>query len=47
MTKLKTSTKDLKVVGEGLTFYSPEEFIIAYNEKRVDVNASIKVKTED
>ena len=47
MTKLKTSTKDVKVVGEGLTFYSPEEVIIAYNEKRVDLNASIKVKTED
>ena len=47
MTKLKTSTKQVKVTGEGLTFYSPEEVIIAYNEKRVDLNASIKVKTED
>jgi DNA-directed RNA polymerase subunit beta' len=47
MTKLKTSTKEVKVIGEGLTFYSPEEVIIAYNEKRVDLNASIKVKTED
>ena len=47
MTKLKSSTKKVKVVGEGLTFYSPEEVIIAYNEKRVDLNASIKVKTED
>ena len=47
MTKLKTSTKEVKVIGEGLTFYSPEEVIIAYNEKRVDLNASIKVKTQD
>ena len=47
MTKLKTSTKKIKVIGEGLTFYSPEEVIIAYNEKRVDLNASIKVKTDD
>ena len=47
MTKLKTSTKKVKVLGEGLTFYSPEEVIIAYNEKRVDLNASIKVKTDD
>jgi len=47
MTKLKSSTKQVKVIGEGLTFYSPEEVIIAYNEKRVDLNASIKVKTED
>ena len=47
MTKLKKSTKALKVLGEGLTFYSPEEVVIAYNEKRVDLNASIKVRTED
>ena len=47
MTKLKTSTKKVKVTGEGLVFYSPEEVIIAYNEKRVDLNASIKVKTDD
>jgi DNA-directed RNA polymerase subunit beta' len=47
MTKLKSSTKKVKVIGEGLIFYSPEEVIIAYNEKRVDLNALIKVKTED
>ena len=33
--------------GEGLTFYSPEEVTIAYNEKKVDLNASIKVKNSD
>ncbi len=33
--------------GEGLIFYSPEEATIAYNEKRVDLHANIKVKTTD
>ncbi len=47
MTKLRKSTKDVKITGEGLTFYSPEEVIIAYNEKRVDLNAQIRVRTED
>lgn len=30
--------------GEGLRFYSAEEVIIAYNEKRVDLHAIIKVR---
>src|SRR5690606_28531061 len=30
---------------ENMTFYSPEEVIIAYNEKQVDLHAFIKVKT--
>ena len=47
MTKLRKSTKDVKITGEGLTFYSPEEVIIAYNEKRVDLNAQIRVRTQD
>ena len=47
MTKLRKSTKDVKIIGEGLTFYSPEEVIIAYNEKRVDLNAQIRVRTQD
>ena len=47
MTKMRKSTKQVPVLGEGLTFYSPEEVIIAYNEKRVDLNASIKVRTKD
>jgi len=47
MTKLRKSTSDHKVVGEGLTFYSPEEVTIAYNEKKVELNASIKVRTVD
>jgi len=47
MTKLRKSTDDHKVKGEGLTFYSAEEVIIAYNEKRVDLNAEIKIRTKD
>ncbi|MBT6440298.1 MAG: DNA-directed RNA polymerase subunit beta', partial [Flavobacteriales bacterium] len=47
MTKLRKSTPKVKIVGEGLTFYSPEEVTIAYNEKRVDLNAQIRVRTVD
>ncbi|MBQ0770019.1 MAG: DNA-directed RNA polymerase subunit beta' [Bizionia sp.] len=47
MTKLRTSTPEVKVKGEGLTFYSAEEVNIAYNEQRVDLNAQIKVRTMD
>ncbi len=47
MTKLRKSTAELKVVGEGLTFYSPEEVFIAYNEGCADLNAEIRVRTID
>ncbi|WP_104734432.1 DNA-directed RNA polymerase subunit beta' [Hanstruepera ponticola] len=47
MTKERKSTDEVKIKGEGLTFYSPEEVVIAYNEKRVDLNAAIKVRTWD
>jgi DNA-directed RNA polymerase subunit beta' len=47
MTKLLKSTKDQKVKGEGLTFYSSEEVNIAYNEERVDLNAMIKIRAKD
>ena len=47
MTKLRMSTPEVPVLGQGLTFYSPEEVIIAYNEKRVDLNAQIRVRTVD
>jgi len=47
MTKQKVSTDETQVIGEGLTFYSPEEVVIAYNENKVDLNATIKVKTKD
>ncbi len=42
ITKLRPGAK-----GEGLTFYGPEEAIIAFNEKRVDVHAPVKVLVED
>ena len=47
MTKSRVSTPEHKVKGEGLTFYSPEEVIIAYNEKQVELNAQIKVRVQD
>ena len=47
MTKERKSTKDVPVKGEGLTFYSPEEVTIAFNEEKVDLNAGIKVRTKD
>ena len=34
-------------LGEGLTFYSPKEAKIAYNEKKVALHAMVKVKTFD
>ncbi len=47
MTKSRRSTEDLIIKGEDLTFYSPEEVTIAYNEKKLDINANIKVRTKD
>jgi DNA-directed RNA polymerase subunit beta' len=46
MTKGKKTMGDEIVKGEGLSFYSPEETIIAYNEKRVDLHAWVKVRLE-
>jgi DNA-directed RNA polymerase subunit beta' len=47
ITKGRKSTKEFKVRGEGMTFYSPEEVIIALNENVVDLHALIKVRTKD
>jgi DNA-directed RNA polymerase subunit beta' len=47
MTKACKSTPELIIRGEGSTFYSPEEVIIAYNEKRIDLHANIKVRIFD
>ena len=41
ITKPRKSTPDHIVKGEGMSFYSPEEVIIAHNEKRVDMHAII------
>ena len=45
LSKGKRSTETEKVKGEGMVFYSTEEVIIAHNEKRLDLHAPIKVKT--
>ncbi len=42
ITKLRPGTK-----GEGLTFYGPEEAIIAFNERRVEIHAPVKVMVDD
>ncbi len=34
-------------LGEGLTFYGPEEALIAYNEGKVDIHAPIKIYVDD
>ncbi len=47
MTKERKSTQEVPIKGEGLTFYSSEEVIIALNEGKVDLNAGIKVRTQD
>ena len=47
ITKARQSTEDIKVKGEGLVFYSPEEATIAYNEGKVDLHAVVKVKVND
>jgi DNA-directed RNA polymerase subunit beta' len=44
ITKVRKSTAEATVRGEGKTFYSPEEVIIAYNEHTIDLHAGIKVK---
>lgn len=47
ITKLKKATDDMKVAGEGMTFYSPEEVIIAKNEGAINMHAGIKVRVPD
>jgi DNA-directed RNA polymerase subunit beta' len=47
MTKIARNTPEMPTRGEGSTFYSPEEVIIAYNESRVDLHAFIKVRIMD
>jgi DNA-directed RNA polymerase subunit beta' len=44
ITKGRKTDEGRTVIGQGLNFYSPEEVIIAYNEKKVDLHAFIKVK---
>jgi len=46
LTKPKKSAGEIKVAGEGRTFYSDEEVIIAFNEGKVDLHAVIKVRAK-
>ncbi len=46
ITKGKKSTPEEKVKGENMIFYSPEEVLIAFNEKKADLHAWIKVKVD-
>ncbi|MBN1339994.1 MAG: DNA-directed RNA polymerase subunit beta' [Bacteroidales bacterium] len=47
MTKIRKSEGDMKIAGEGMSFYGPEEVIIAYNEGKVALNAEINVIIPD
>jgi DNA-directed RNA polymerase subunit beta' len=47
ITKGRKTTEKKIVKGEGITFYSPEEVIIAYNEGRADLHAWIKCRLKD
>ena len=47
MTKSRKSTPEFPIKGEGMTFYSAEEINIAFNEKRVDLHANIKIRISD
>ncbi len=47
MTKARKSTPEYPIKGEGQTFYSAEEVNIAYNEKKLHLNAVIKVRIKD
>src|SRR5688572_25859889 len=44
ITKGRRTDEGRVVKGQDSVFYSPEEVIIAYNEKRIDLHAFIKVK---
>ncbi|HPT14552.1 MAG TPA: DNA-directed RNA polymerase subunit beta' [Bacteroidales bacterium] len=46
MTKGRRSEPGNPVLGEGLRFYSPEEVIIAYNEKKVRLHAWVHVRLQ-
>ncbi|MGV3705665.1 MAG: DNA-directed RNA polymerase subunit beta' [Arcticibacter sp.] len=46
ITKGRKTDDDRVVKGQGQTFYSAEEVIIAYNEKKIDLHAFIKIKAK-
>ncbi|MBX2980411.1 MAG: DNA-directed RNA polymerase subunit beta' [Flavobacteriales bacterium] len=44
ITKGRKSDEERTMKGEGMTFYSPEEVIIAFNEKRLELHTWIKLR---
>ena len=46
MTKARKNTPEHPMKGEGLTFYGPEEVIIAHNEKAINLHSIINVKVK-
>ena len=44
ISKIRKSTPEHPVPGEGMKFYSAEEVIIAFNEGKINLNAEIEVK---
>lgn len=47
ITKGRKTDNERAMKGEGMTFYSPEEVIIAYNEGRLDLHTFIKLRWMD
>ncbi|MBP7156642.1 MAG: DNA-directed RNA polymerase subunit beta' [Flavobacteriales bacterium] len=47
ITKGRKTDKERTMKGEGRSFYSPEEVIIAYNEKQLDLHTWIKLRWSD
>jgi DNA-directed RNA polymerase subunit beta' len=47
ITKVRKSTPEVPVKGEGMVCYSPEEVRIAYQEGRLDLHATIKMRFAD
>src|SRR5690606_37409191 len=46
ITKGRKTDEGRVVKGQGQTFYSAEEVIIAYNERKIDLHAFIKIKAK-
>ncbi len=47
ITKGRKTDKERAMKGEGMTFYSPEEVIIAFNEGKLDLHTHIKLRWTD
>lgn len=46
ITKGRRTDETRKVKGEGMTFYSSQEVIVAYNEKKLDLHAYVNVRVK-